>query len=1024
MRQVPRRLETKLANIMTMHSTLASRMTTERDIGPDKRFVPTILPWLVAAGALVIYLVTLNRWISLSSLQQVASISGWTWQPDVNGPLFWLVTYPFRWLPVRAIPLTLNLFAAICAALTLALLTRSVTLLPHDRTDEQRQKEKSRSCFLSIRTAWLPPVLAALVCGLQLTFWEYATAAASPPAPWGSGSEMLDLLLFAYVVRCLLEFRVEGRESWLLQAALVYGISMTNNWAMVGFFPLFMVALVWIKGLSFFNLAFLGRMSLCGLVGLLLYLLLPLVQGLTDASWASFWAVLKAELSAQKSLLGVFYHSGRQTVALLSLTSLLPVFIMGIRWATGSGDVNKAGIALTTFLFRVMHALFLVACIWVALDPPFSPRNKGFGSPFLTFYYLSALVVGYCSGYFLLLFAGRPVRRRSQGQPRFIDKAVTGVIWLLLFLVPLALICRNLRQIRTTNGPMLNEYAALMAQGLPSRDAVLLSDDPARAYLLQAYIAQTGKGKENLILDTSSLRWPQYHRFLKKKYPRVWESDPPKNIVVPANPIIMAQQVTRLAQSNSIYYLHPSFGYYFELFYPQPHGLVYKLIPYATDALFAPPIGPDLITENEAFWTDANNQALRSLLAIIPQPESGQPAGLRNQLMKLARLGRQSSHDATTLAGYYSRALDYWGVEEQKSNRLTNAATYFELALGLNPDNVVAKVNLECNTKLRSDDKSPVPVSKYIEDEFGKYRNWDEVVGANGPFDEPNFCYVEGQTFTGNSLWRQAAAQFERAKDLDADNIAARLWLAHLYVLGQKPGEALKLVDQIHAQPDLLEAARTNRAQLLFVETSARLAQSNLKGAEQTVEEALRKYPGDEELLANATQVFMKYGHYFDELGATKTGSEAALDLSLKRGCYSNALGTINQQLTLSPTNVDMLVNKGYACLQVGAFEQAIAPLTTALMLQSTNYSALLNRAICYLQANRLEAAQQDYDALQKVFPTAFQIYYGLAEVAWRSKDTNAAIHNYQLYLANAPTNTAEAKLVSERLKELMPGSP
>ena len=50
-----------------------------------------------------------------------------------------------------------------------------------------------------------------------------------------------------------------------------------------------------------------------------------------------------------------------------------------------------------------------------------------------------------------------------------------------------------------------------------------------------------------------------------------------------------------LAQTNSIYYLHPSFGYYFEFFYPEPHGLVYKLNPYPTNALFAPlpEQGPD-----------------------------------------------------------------------------------------------------------------------------------------------------------------------------------------------------------------------------------------------------------------------------------------------------------------------------------------------------------------------------------------------------------------------------------------------
>ena len=92
-------------------------------------------------------------------------------------------------------------------------------------------------------------------------------------------------------------------------------------------------------------------------------------------------------------------------------------------------------------------------------------------------------------------------------------------------------------------------------------------------------------------------------------------------------------------------------------------------------------------------------------------------------------------------------------------------------------------------------------------------------------------------------------------------------------------------------------------------------------------------------------------------------------------------------------------------------------------LCDTNNHSALLNRAICYLRAGKLEPAQRDYEILQKAFPTAFQIYYGLAEIAWQKKDTNAAIRNYQLYLANAQTNTAEAKIVSDRLKELTSGS-
>src|SRR5437016_6338354 len=151
--------ETKV-NVMSIDSTLSRRTTTEQEVIPKTRFVSIVLPWLIAAGALAIYLITLNRWVSLGNLLQVAKLSGWTWQPDLSEPLYWLLTYPLRWLPSNAIPLALNLLSAVCAVLTLALLARSVALLPHDRTHEQRQREQGEFSLLSIPLAWLPPILA------------------------------------------------------------------------------------------------------------------------------------------------------------------------------------------------------------------------------------------------------------------------------------------------------------------------------------------------------------------------------------------------------------------------------------------------------------------------------------------------------------------------------------------------------------------------------------------------------------------------------------------------------------------------------------------------------------------------------------------------------------------------------------------------------------------------------------------------------------------------------------------------
>ena len=61
---------------------------------------------------------------------------------------------------------------------------------------------------------------------LELSFWEHAT---------NGTVEMLDLLLFSYVVRSLLEYRIDLREGRLFRAAFVFGVGITSNHAMIAF---------------------------------------------------------------------------------------------------------------------------------------------------------------------------------------------------------------------------------------------------------------------------------------------------------------------------------------------------------------------------------------------------------------------------------------------------------------------------------------------------------------------------------------------------------------------------------------------------------------------------------------------------------------------------------------------------------------------------------------------------------------------------------------------------------------------
>ncbi|MGA2853778.1 MAG: DUF2723 domain-containing protein, partial [Verrucomicrobiota bacterium] len=372
-------------------------MAIETQTDPRRNFVPRWLPWLLAAGMLLVFWLTLNRGVSLFNLAAVAKTSGWTWQPEVFNPLAFLVTCPLRWLPAPVVPFALNLFSAVCAALVLGLLARSVALLPQDRTDAQRERETSDFSFLTTGSAWLPPLLAVLICGLQLTFWESATN-------WTG--EMLDLLLFAAVIWLLLEYRLDECEWRLYAAAFVFGAGMADDWGMVGFFPLFLAVIVALRGLSFFKLRFLGRMLLCGLAGLSFFLLLPLLAVASHKMPVTFWQLLKFNLVPAYGVLHAYLTYGFHPQLYLEQLSLLlaylmPLFVLSIRWKSSFGDDSRIGMALTGFIFHLIHAVFLAVCVWLLFDPPFSPRHKGFG---MLFYYLIALSGGYYSGYFLLVF--------------------------------------------------------------------------------------------------------------------------------------------------------------------------------------------------------------------------------------------------------------------------------------------------------------------------------------------------------------------------------------------------------------------------------------------------------------------------------------------------------------------------------------------------------------------------------------------------------------------------------------------
>jgi tetratricopeptide (TPR) repeat protein len=971
-------------------------MANDNQSDPRKNFAPRFLPWLLAAGAFAVYWLTLNRWVSLFNVGAVAKISGFTWQPEVLNPVFLAVTYPFRWLPSAQIPIALNLFSAVCGALTLGLLARSVAILPHDRTDVQRKRERSDFSFLTIRNAWLPPILAVAVCGLQLTFWEQAT---------NCTGEIFDLLLFAFGIWSLLEYRLDEREGRLFLAAFVYGAGMAENWAMVGFFPIFIAAIIWARKLVFFNARFLGQMSLCGLAGMLFYLLLPLLVATSDKVPLTFWQALKANLSGQYFWIKIFFlrDDFRHTVALMALTSLLPVLFISLRWKSSFGDRSYLGSITASLMFHLIHGIFLLICVWVAFDPPFSPRHLGYGLSFLTFYYLGALSAGYFAGYFLLVFRPEIASRRSgksksKSSPfELLDKPANAGVCLVLILAAAGLVSRNAPQIRDTNGDTFQKYAALVDENLPRNGGILLCDDSRRQFITQAALAKEGRAKDFITLDTHSLSYPAYHKFLHAQFPKKWpDTVTAAEMTNGVSPLHLIGLLATLAKTNDLYYLHPSFGYYFEEFYLEPHGMVYKMKTLPADTLLPPLPDKNLTDENEAFWSHAKTEVFAPIERAAAPEDPGAPQSLAEKIFARLHIEREPNVNAITAGAFYSRGLDFWAVELQRAGNLEKAAAHFETAQKLNPDNVIAQINLQFNQQLRARQTVSVDLSTVTPDRFGKYRDWNAVMNENGPFDEPSYDFELGLLYANrNEMFRQAVAPLARVRELAPDYLPARLQLAASYLVSRLPDRALDALRAPLEQPEKFSLGETNETQLDLFAAAAYFQKNDTVTGIRLIETELSRHPTNDDLFVTAAQAYLAHG------------------------LFPNALSVINRKLEYAPDDPTWLFSKGYVSIQVKDYNTAISTLTRVLAIQTNNPQALFNRAIAYLQSDRLAEASADYTTLRQTYTNSVQVAYGLGEIAWRRHDTNEAIRNYETYLANAKTNTAEATNIIGRLKSL-----
>jgi tetratricopeptide (TPR) repeat protein len=614
---------------------------------------------------------------------------------------------------------------------------------------------------------------------------------------------------------------------------------------------------------------------------------------------------------------------------------------------------------------------------------------------FLTFYYLGALAIGYFTGYQMLLFGRRPTYgwERPSALRNGLNFVMLAALWLLAVAAPAWLYYQDFPRIQAGNSPALAQYTDEVLQALPPKGVIVLSDDAERLLMLEAACQRQGIANGNILIETASFSHREYLQDLAARYPdlkKVMTAPEKLRHVLPAKSLVYF--LLQVGKQKPIYYLHPSFGYYFEVFYMEPHGVVYELKTFPNNTEAQPPLPSAAeIKSNQAFWKRMKDGPLQAL------PDLAKKSG-----------------SAQVLAIDYAAALDFWGVDLQRANRLNEASACFAEALRLNPDNFIAKANLDYNAQLQKNNHQPLDSTGILNKALAYYRGIEPVLKLNGPMDEPGLDLEIGQALAEGKNFRQANALFERRLQLLPGDPEAELAIAKTYV---DAGDGKKALEELHA---ISNPSKVGSWELLRCEALAHVANKEYTVAETMFRDAAKADPKDASRLTILAEFYRVRG--YDAL-QTNQPAEAAqrfnaaltnLDAALKILQAANAPETAIDEVP------QLLLTKAELQMMLKSYDQAVTTLGQFLDLRASNPTALLNRAVAEVQLKKFAEAKKDYKSLRKVLPSEPYIAdLGLADVAAAEKNVPEEIRYLKRYLKSAPDDTEEYGYVKKRLQKL-----
>lgn len=903
-----------------------------------------LLPWIVSAAALAVYLATVSRWLTVQSLTVVSQVGGWDDNFPSNAPVLYLLTRPLTWIPSGLLPIAGNLFTTLLAAASVWNLARTVQLFPQDRTHPQRIRGFSDGRCLDNRFAWVPPVFAAAFFGFQLTAWEHATALSG---------EMLNLLLFSTAARALMEYRQSRNQRWLDAMALLVGVGITNDWAMIGFLPAFAGACFWIGGWEELRVQRILRLLVIGLAGLVFYLVTPLVGAGRGGLLEPFWEALWALITTQKNiLLGI----PKAVFLMLAAIMILPLGVAGFRWSSprGSGIERMATFGALT----ILKVVWFAGNIWMVFDGKFSPRglvttSGDFGAlPLLTFHYCAALSLGYLAGYFIVLGTVKPGRQwsRSDLAGGFLHPALSWLVLASVVVVPAALLYRNLPAVKQQNGGALSHLADQLLSPLPAKPALIITDNPVLQALLDAQIRRTPNAPRHLIINSSRASEAAYRRQLLKLHGDVWPGlkDFAETKLGVGDTFL--RLFAKAVEGGAAFTLNLTTSFVTEDSYVVPSGAIFAFRRYVPGQVAPPPLSAPEVEAINRFWSSQKP----NLDGMLDLPAEG------------------SSIAMAYAASFWAQSANAQGVQLQRSGQLDAAGNLFALARKLDSKNLSVPVNLLVNDALRN--KRPVgPEAAKLVESYGV-----GIADVHGPIDEPRFLerLGAGVLDLGDPLVRASAIAFLRARELDPTSIDAAIGYARACAAANEPKMALE------AHAVAMELARkgkptTAQRSLLFrVEANAQIRNGDMASAERILIAGLTEFPEDVAMLDLLSFAYMN------------------------ANAGEKALPYVDRILKLKPDDEVLLQRRGYLLLHLGRIDDAISTYDKILNRNPDDTIARMNRAALHISGNRPDKAIEDFESVLERVPDAIDAQVGLAEAAFLKKDKATAIQRLEKVLS------------------------